>query len=108
MIRSAILQGLKAIPVEIEIAMSKGHGFIIVGLGRAAVKESEVRLKHAIQASGFKWPEMQITINLAPADIPKVSAILDLGLALSILEKKPTDYAIQRICVCDRRDRARR
>ena len=87
MIRSAILQGLKAIPVEIEIAMSNGRGLIIVGLGKAAVRESEVRLKHAIRSSGFKWPEMQITINLAPADIPKESAMLDLGLALSILEK---------------------
>jgi magnesium chelatase family protein len=86
MIQSAIIDGLVAQIVEIEIAMGKGKGFTIVGQGKASVNESQVRLMHAIEASGFEWPSSQITINLAPADIPKKSAILDIALALSILK----------------------
>ncbi|MFZ5500885.1 MAG: magnesium chelatase domain-containing protein, partial [Candidatus Micrarchaeota archaeon] len=86
MIRSAILRGLEAIPIDVEIAMSPGRGFRVVGLPRQAVKESQDRLMHAIHAAGYDWPDSSITINLAPADIPKAESSLELSLALAILE----------------------
>jgi len=87
MLRGAVLRGLEALRVDIEIGLSRGYGggFTIVGLGRPAVKESRVRLKHAIENSGFTWPERAITVNLAPADVPKEGTTLDLAIALSIL-----------------------
>ncbi len=87
MICGAVLQGLKAIIVDIEVGLSERDGFSIVGLGRAAVKESKSRLRHAIEYSGYHWPDRGVTINLAPADIPKEGTSLDLPIALAILLK---------------------
>jgi magnesium chelatase family protein len=90
-IRSAILRGIGAELVEIQIAFTpaenekRGGAFRIVGLAKKAVEEGAVRLAHAFDASGFKWPHGEIVINLAPADIPKEGTNLDLAIALSIL-----------------------
>ena len=85
MIHGAVLQGLQALIVDVEVGLRPGNGFQIVGLGKSAVKESCERLRHAIRASGFEWPAAAITINLAPADIPKEGTTLDLALAIAIL-----------------------
>lgn len=87
MIKGAFLRGLVAQAVDIEVGISAGHSFTIVGLGKAAVQESRMRLDHAIRAAGITWPPTAITINLAPADFPKEGTSLDLAIALAILEK---------------------
>ncbi len=87
MIRGAFVQGISAVVVEVEIAFAAGSGFHIVGLGKTAVKESEKRLQHAFESSGFSWPSSSVTVNLAPADIPKEGTSLDLAIGLGILER---------------------
>src|SRR5690606_24297408 len=57
----------------------------IVGLPEAAVKESKDRVRSAILNSGFEFPARRITINLAPADLPKEGGRFDLPIALGIL-----------------------
>jgi magnesium chelatase family protein len=70
-----------------EVGLNRGReNFFISGLGRREVSESKYRLRKAIEASGFDWPEGAITVNLAPADIPKSGTWLDLAIALAILE----------------------
>jgi magnesium chelatase family protein len=84
--RGAILQGIRAIPIDIEVGVSPGAGFKVIGLPRDAVKEAGDRLRHALPAAGFAWPEQSLTVNLAPANLQKREAGLDLPLALAILE----------------------
>lgn len=85
MIRGAVLRGLEPLLVDVEIGVRAGTGFHIVGLGKPAVKESRDRLRHAIEASGYQWPNVSITVNLAPADVPKEGTTLDLAIAVAIL-----------------------
>lgn len=87
MLQGAIIRGIEALSIEIEIGLAPGSGFQIVGLGRAAVKESRERLRHAFASSGLSWPQQSLTVNLAPADIPKEGTTLDLAMALAILER---------------------
>jgi magnesium chelatase family protein len=87
MIRSAVLRGLDAFPVEVEIGLNRTRdSFGISGLGRREVQESRQRLQNALQATGYHWPEGAITVNLAPADVPKSGTGLDLAIALALLE----------------------
>lgn len=87
-VRSAVLHGLEAVRVQVEIGLNRGReNFAIAGLGQQAVKESKYRLQNALPASGFDWPDGTITVNLAPADVPKGGTSLDLAIALAILEK---------------------
>ena len=60
-------------------------GFFIVGLPEAAVRESRDRVKAAIQNCGYKFPNRRLTVNLAPADLPKEGGRFDLAIALGIL-----------------------
>ncbi len=81
--------GLDGVAVEIEAdVLTKGlHQFSVVGLPDAAVKEARDRVSAAIKNSDFKPPHMsgRVTINLAPADLPKSSSTYDLGMALAFL-----------------------
>jgi magnesium chelatase family protein len=78
--------GIQAPSVSIEVHLSNGlPGLSIVGLPEAAVKESKDRVRSAIINSGFNFPNKRITINLAPADLPKSSGRFDLPIALGIL-----------------------
>ncbi len=86
MVRGAILQGIRAIPIEIQVGVSQGAGFKVVGLAADAVREAADRLRVALPRAGYQWPQQAITINLAPAGIKKREAGLDLPIALSILE----------------------
>jgi magnesium chelatase family protein len=80
------LLGLEAYPVEIETDVAGGLPAVnLVGLADAAVKESKERVRSAIKNSGFQWPAKRITVNLAPSDIKKEGAGLDLAIALGIL-----------------------
>ena len=82
--RSAI--GIHAQPVSVEVHLSNGlPSFTIVGLAETAVKESKDRVRSAIINSQFEFPCRKITINLAPADLPKTGSGFDLPIAIGIL-----------------------
>lgn len=78
--------GVKALPVTIEVHLTKGlPSLSIVGLPETAVKESKDRVRSALITSQFEFPLKRITINLAPADLPKEGGRFDLAIALGIL-----------------------
>jgi magnesium chelatase family protein len=80
------LLGLHAPLIEVEVHLSQGlPSLTIVGLAEAAVRESKDRVRSAIINSGFQFPAKRLTINLAPADLPKDGSRLDLPIALGIL-----------------------
>jgi len=85
-VRSATLLGVEAIPLLVECDISQGlPGIHTVGLPDAAVRESADRVRAAIRNAGFAVPPRRITISLAPADLRKQGAALDLPIALGIL-----------------------
>lgn len=78
--------GINARTVNVEVHLSNGlPAFSIVGLPQAAVKESKDRVRSAILNSSFDFPCRRITINLAPADLPKSGCGFDLPIAIGIL-----------------------
>lgn len=78
--------GLRAPRVTVEVHLSPGlPKFLIVGLPAMAVKESKDRVRSAILMSQFKFPARRITVNLAPADLPKSGGRFDLAIAVGIL-----------------------
>lgn len=80
------LLGLHAPRIEVEVHVSQGMpSLTIVGLPEAAVRESKDRVRSAILNSGYQFPTKRLTINLAPADLPKDGSRLDLPIALGIL-----------------------
>lgn len=85
-IYSRALSGMQAPLVEVEAHLANGlPAFNIVGLPDTEVKESRDRVRAAILQSGFDFPAKKITVNLAPADLPKESGRFDLPIALGIL-----------------------
>ncbi|MGB2288052.1 MAG: YifB family Mg chelatase-like AAA ATPase [Porticoccaceae bacterium] len=88
-------QGIEAPAVTIEVHLSNGlPAFHIVGLPETAVKESKDRVRSAIINSHFEFPARRITVNLAPAELPKEGSRFDLAIAIAILaasEQIPTD-----------------
>ena len=78
--------GVKAPEVTVEVHLSNGlPAFVIVGLPETSVKESKERVRSALVYSGFLFPEQRITVNLAPADLPKEGGRYDLAIAVGIL-----------------------
>ncbi len=78
--------GIHAQPISVEVHLSNGlPSFSIVGLPETAVKESKDRVRSAIINSHFEFPCRRITVNLAPANIPKLGSGFDLPIALGIL-----------------------
>ncbi|MDX1695002.1 MAG: YifB family Mg chelatase-like AAA ATPase [Ketobacteraceae bacterium] len=85
-IHSRASMGMNAPLVTVEVHLSNGlPGFSIVGLPDTAVKESKDRVRSAILNSGYEFPARRITVNLAPADLPKDGGRFDLPVALGIL-----------------------
>ncbi len=83
---SAVLLGVEAIPVTVEVDLSSGlPGFTVVGLPDATVQEARDRVRGAIIHSGHDYPMCRITANLAPSDLRKQGSGLDLVLALAII-----------------------
>jgi magnesium chelatase family protein len=83
---SRALSGMDAPLVTVEVHLANGlPSFQIVGLPEAEVKESKDRVRAALQTSRFEFPARRITVNLAPADLPKESGRFDLPIALGIL-----------------------
>ncbi|MEQ8952541.1 MAG: YifB family Mg chelatase-like AAA ATPase, partial [Gammaproteobacteria bacterium] len=80
------LIGIEAVQVSVETHISNGlPAFTIVGLPETAVKESKERVRSALLNSGFDFPDRRITVNLAPAELPKAGGRFDLAIALSVL-----------------------
>lgn len=96
---SRALVGVDAPLVTVETHISNGLPCLnIVGLPETAVKESKERVRSAIINSNLEFPTRRITINLAPADLPKVGGRYDLAIALSILAaagQLPADALMQ-------------
>jgi magnesium chelatase family protein len=86
-ITSGATVGLKAtlVDVEVDIPGSSLPSFTIVGLPDKAVEESKERVRSAIKNSGADFPTGRITVNLAPADLPKIGPAYDLPMALGVL-----------------------
>ncbi|MDP2641611.1 MAG: YifB family Mg chelatase-like AAA ATPase [Candidatus Yanofskybacteria bacterium] len=86
-VQSATSSGLEALGVDIEVSVSNRGlpGFDIVGLPDKAVQESKERVRAAIGNSKMEFPQRKITVNLAPADVPKEGSLYDLPIAVGIM-----------------------
>jgi len=85
-VHSRALAGIDAPPVTVEVHLSNGlPGLSIVGLPETEVKESRDRVRSALLTAKFEFPMRRITVNLAPADLPKEGGRFDLPIALGIL-----------------------
>ena len=85
-IQSRAACGLEAVPVSVEVHIAYGvPTFHIVGLPEKEVRESKHRVRAVISHSSFEFPARRITVNLAPADLPKEGGRFDLPIALGIL-----------------------
>lgn len=83
---SATLHGLDGRSIRVEVDVAPGlPGFTIVGLADTAVQEARERVRGAIRNAGFVFPPRRITVNLAPAELRKTGASLDLAMAIGIL-----------------------
>ncbi|PZP33821.1 MAG: ATP-dependent protease [Roseateles depolymerans] len=86
-VHSRALDGLAAAPVTVEVHLANGlPSFTVVGLADTEVKEARERVRAALQSSGLSFPHnRRITVNLAPADLPKEGGRFDLPMALGLL-----------------------
>ena len=79
------VDGINAQTITIEVNVSNGAKFFLVGLPDNAIKESEQRMISALNNNGFKWPGRRIVINMAPADMRKEGSAYDLPMAVGVL-----------------------
>ncbi len=79
------VQGVDAVTITVEVNVSRGANFYLVGLPDAAVKESQQRIESALREHAYKIPGKKVVINMAPADIRKEGSAYDLTLAVGIL-----------------------
>lgn len=85
-LRTAAVRGVDAIIVLVQVDVSAGlPGYTVVGLPGPSVRESRDRVRSAIRNSGFEYPADRVTVNLAPADLPKGGSWFDLPIALGML-----------------------
>jgi len=85
-VHSRAMIGIEASAVLVEIHLANGlPAFNLVGLPDLEVKESRERVRAALAVCGFEFPNQRITVNLAPADLPKSSGLFDLPIAIGIL-----------------------
>lgn len=81
----AAIQGIDALVITIEVAVSRGYTYSIVGLPDTAIKESNERVRSAMRESGFEFPRRSVVVNLAPADVRKEGSAYDLPIAIGVL-----------------------
>lgn len=85
-VTTVAFQGVEAMPVDVQVHITPGLvGFSIVGLPDKAVAESRERVRSALTACGMAMPAKRITVNLAPADLPKEGSHFDLPIALGVM-----------------------
>ena len=102
-LHSRALLGMHAPPVTVEVHLANGlPSFTIVGLPETEVKEARDRVRAALQNARFEFPARHVTVNLAPADLPKESGRFDLPIALGILVatgELPAEH-LERVRIC--------
>lgn len=84
-IKGSALIGIQAIAITIEVNVSMGQGYNVVGLPDSSVKESLDRTESAIKANGFHMPRTKVLVNLSPADLKKTGAAFDLPIAIGLI-----------------------
>ncbi|MAW88534.1 MAG: AAA family ATPase [Phyllobacteriaceae bacterium] len=85
-VRTVAFQGIEAVPVDVQVMVAPGKmNMHIVGLPDKAVAESRERVQAALHASGLTMPVRKVTVNLAPADLPKEGSHYDLPIALGLM-----------------------
>jgi magnesium chelatase family protein len=85
-VAASVVVGLEARPIQVEVCSSRGPSFFqLVGLAEAAVREARVRVASSLASLDVLLDEYAVTVNLAPADLRKAGATLDLAMALGIL-----------------------
>ncbi|MGZ8785719.1 MAG: magnesium chelatase domain-containing protein, partial [Acidimicrobiia bacterium] len=85
-ITSVALVGVEPRPVRVEVHVgSQDPKFTLVGLPDTAVREAKDRVRAAMASSGYNFPSRRVTVNLAPADLPKAGSAYDLPIALGVL-----------------------
>lgn len=85
-VATVAFQGIEGVPVDVQVMVAPGRvGIQIVGLPDKAVAESRERVQAALHASGLALPPKKVTINLAPADLPKEGSHFDLPIALGLM-----------------------
>jgi magnesium chelatase family protein len=85
-VATVAFEGIETRPVDVQVQIANGNVvFTVVGLGDKAVAESRERVRAALNASGLAMPAKRITVNLAPADLPKEGSHYDLPIALGIM-----------------------
>ncbi|MFO1184686.1 MAG: YifB family Mg chelatase-like AAA ATPase [Bauldia sp.] len=85
-VTTVAFNGIDAVPVDVQVHIAPGaQRFTVVGLGDKAVAESRERVSAALHASGLGLPSKRITVNLAPADLPKEGSHYDLAIALGLM-----------------------
>ena len=85
-VTTVAFQGIEALPVDVQVKIGPGMvAFTIVGLPDKAVAESRERVRSALHASGLALPAKRVTVNLAPADLPKEGSHYDLPIALGVM-----------------------
>ncbi|MBP1851391.1 YifB family Mg chelatase-like AAA ATPase [Rhizobium halophytocola] len=85
-VSTVAFQGIEGVPVEVQVMVAPGKvGMHIVGLPDKAVAESRERVQAALHASGLAAPARKVTVNLAPADLPKEGSHFDLPIALGLM-----------------------
>ena len=85
-VATVAFEGIEARPVDVQVQIANGNVvFTVVGLGDKAVAESRERVRAALNACGLAVPAKRITVNLAPADLPKEGSHYDLPIALGIM-----------------------
>ncbi|HEX2968263.1 MAG TPA: YifB family Mg chelatase-like AAA ATPase [Bacteroidales bacterium] len=82
---ASAVNGIEAVTITIEVNVSRGVRFMLVGLPDIAVKESQQRIESVFRVLGYHWPGKQVLVNMAPADIKKEGSSYDLPLAIGIL-----------------------
>lgn len=85
-VRTGSVRGVEALPVEVQVDVSSGlPTFAVVGLPDAAVQEARDRVRSAVRASGYEFPNARVVVNLAPAPLRKHGTGFDLPIALGVL-----------------------
>lgn len=85
-VSTVAFEGIDAVPVDVQVMVAPGKvGMHIVGLPDKAVAESRERVQAALHASGLALPAKKVTVNLAPADLPKEGSHFDLPIALGLM-----------------------
>src|ERR1700721_664947 len=85
-VSTVAFEGVEARPIDVQVQIASGNvAFMIVGLGDRGVGEARERVRGALIASGLALPARRITVNLAPADMPKEGSHYDLPIALGVM-----------------------